>query len=362
MKKVFLIFLSVIFAVGLNGCGKGNKTEISEEYTESVATEELEQSSERVFSEDCIGVFTILINPEVEIELDKDGNVLSVVFKNEDAKTAFKDLSLKGMTASDALRLIVETANEKGYLRDDGKVTLIYGSTGNASVEEARGMIDSARDTVMNTINELGKKSTIEIEMKNYTKDTSDICDLCFGVGSIICDQCGGLGSRNGMVKCDLCMGTGTYDDGHIPEGGEEPMADGLCRTCRGTGIMTIQAQTCYICKGTGLCINCGGSGVDPELDDQGNSGPCHACGGSGDCLQEVCESGIMVERHETCRDCGGSGQDTGNNSGPDAGEDLDNESSGGCNRCGGTGYMNCNGCGGTLIGTCYRCNGTGIN
>lgn len=27
-----------------------------------------------------------------------------------------------------------------------------------------------------------------------------------------------------------------------------------------------------------------------------------------------------MVERHETCRDCGGSGQDTGNFSGPDVG------------------------------------------
>lgn len=384
MKKAYMIILSVIFTVGLTGCGKENKTEITGErtekytesvptkeytesvstegYAESVPTEELTQSSERVFSEDCIGVFTISINPEVELGIDKSGNVLSVVFRNEDAETAYKDLSLEGMAARDAMRLIVETANEKGYLKDDEEVTLTYGSTGNASVEEARGMIDSARDTVMDKLNELGKESIVALEMKNYAQDTSDICDLCFGVGSIVCEQCGGLRSENGMVKCDLCMGTGTYDDGHIPEGGDEPADDGLCRTCRGTGIMTIQAQTCYICNGTGLCINCGGSGIDPELDDQGNSGSCHACGGSGDCLQEVCEGGVMVERHETCRDCGGSGQDTGNFSGPDVGEDSDNDPSGVCNRCGGTGYMECNGCGGTLIETCYRCNGTGIN
>lgn len=373
MKKAYMIILSAIFAVGLTGCGKENKTEITEErteeytelvsteeYTESESTEELDQSSERVFSEDCIGVFTISINPEVELGLNKDGNVLSVVFRNEDAETAYKDLSLEGMAARDAIRLIVETANEKGYIKDDGEVTLIYGSTGNASVEEAHDMIDYARDTVMDTLNELGKESIVTLEMKNYAQDTSDICDLCFGVGSIVCDQCGGCG--NGMVKCDLCMGTGIYDDGHIPEGGDESGADGLCRSCRGTGIMTIQAQTCYICKGTGLCINCGGSGIDPELDDQGNSGSCHACGGSGDCLQEVCEGGVMIERHETCRDCGGSGQDTGNFSGPDAGEDSDSAQSGVCNRCGGSGYMECNGCGGTLIATCYRCNGTGIN
>lgn len=60
-------------------------------------TEELTQSSDRVYGEDCIGVFTISINPEVDLEIDKDGNVLSVTFQNEDAETAYKDLALEGM-------------------------------------------------------------------------------------------------------------------------------------------------------------------------------------------------------------------------------------------------------------------------
>lgn len=370
-----MLILSVMLAVGLIGCGKGENLETTEliesgneekteENLEPDSTEEVFQTSDRVYGKECMGVFTISINPEVDIELDKDGNVLSVAFQNEDAETAYKDLSLEGIQAGDAVKFIIKTADEKGYLKDDGEVTLVYGSTGNASTAEARSMIDGVRDATMDTLKELGKESTVVLELENCTQDTSDICDLCFGIGSIICDQCGGVGYGNGMVTCDLCMGTGVYDDGHIPEEGGEPVDDGLCRTCHGTGTMTIQAQTCYICKGTGLCNVCGGSGIDPELDDQGNSGSCHACGGDGKCLQDVCEGGIMIERHETCRDCGGTGQDTGNFSGNESGEG-DNpveESSIGCNRCQGSGYMECNGCGGTLMGTCYRCNGSGIN
>lgn len=412
MKKAQILILSVMLAFGLIGCrkeknletteliesgneekletievtasgneeklettevtGSGNEEletiEVSEEKTEENmehgSNEELSQASDRVYGKECMGVLTISINPEVDLEIDKDGNVLSVVFRNEDAETAYKDLSLEGIQAEDAVKVIVEAAEEKGYLKNDGGVTLVYGSTGNASAEEARGMIDGAREAVMDTLNELGKESAVALEMENYAQDTSDFCDLCFGVGSIICDQCGGVGYGNGMVTCDLCMGTGIYDDGHIPEEGGGPVDDGLCRTCRGTGIMTIQPQKCYICKGTGLCINCGGSGIDPEPDDQGNMGSCHACGGNGDCLQQVCEGGIMIERHETCRDCGGTGQDTGNFSGnePGEGENPVEEPSFGCNRCQGVGYMECNGCGGTLMGTCYRCNGSGIN
>lgn len=414
MKRIKIGMIAVLLAAVLAGCGKGETsgtTEVMESggtqlatgdkaVSEELATDDMDkgdtnelasnevpketpdendraaskeepsQAPDRVYSKECVGVLTVSINPEVDLEIDKDGNVFSVDFRNEDATTAYQDLNLVGMQAEDAVNLIVETADKKGYLKDDGGVTLVYGSTGNASAEEARGMIDGARDAVMGTLNALGKEGVVTLEMENYAQETSDICDLCFGVGSIVCDQCGGVGFGNGMVICDQCLGTGTYDDGHVPEEAGEggaPEDDGLCRTCRGSGIMTIQAQTCYICKGTGLCINCGGSGIDPEPDDQGNIGACHACGGDGDCLQEVCEGGTMIERSETCRDCNGTGQDTGNFSGPEQGENpgegenQGEESSFGCNRCQGSGRMECNGCGGTLIGTCYRCNGTGI-
>ena len=42
-----------------------------------------------------------------------------------------------------------------------------------------------------------------------------------------------------------------TYDDGHIPEGGDEPVDDGLCRDCGGTLM-----GTCYRCNGTGKNVH----------------------------------------------------------------------------------------------------------
>ncbi len=160
----------------------GINEEKTEENLEPDSTEEVFQTSDRVYGKECMGVFTISINPEVDIELDKDGNVLSVAFQNEDAETAYKDLSLEGIQAGDAVKLIIETADEKGYLKDDGEVTLVYGSTGNASTVEARSMIDGVRDATMDTLKELGKESAVVLELENCTQDTSDICDLCFGI------------------------------------------------------------------------------------------------------------------------------------------------------------------------------------
>ena len=156
MKKAQILIVSVLLAVGLIGCGKKEKTEPK-------TTEAVSQESEREYGKDCMGVFTISINPEVDLEIDKEGNISSVIFQNEDAKAAYEKLNLEGIKAEDAVKLIVKTADEKGYLKDDGKVTLVYGTTGNASAEEALGMIEGARDAVMDTLNDLGKESAVNL-------------------------------------------------------------------------------------------------------------------------------------------------------------------------------------------------------
>lgn len=199
MKRIKIGMLAVLLAAVLAGCGKGETSENAEVMesggtqlatddkagTEELASnevpketpdendgaaskEEPSQAPDRVYSKECVGVLTVSINPEVDLEIDKDGNVFSVDFRNEDATTAYQDLNLVGMQAEDAVNLIVETADKKGYLKDDGGVTLVYGSTGNASADEARGMIDGARDAVMGTLNALGKEGTVTLEMENY--------------------------------------------------------------------------------------------------------------------------------------------------------------------------------------------------
>lgn len=365
MKRQISLVGCLILSLFLYACGtqEPEMEEVVKEPESQTATESIRETENvdiaYTISENCMGLITISINPEIAFEVDENGLVLSVTYINEDAREAYSDLSLEGMSAQEAADLVVKAADAKGYLKDGGDVEFRYGSTGKTSPEEAQEIISGAREALKTSLSETGKDSAVVLQMESCGEDNTGICDLCYGVGVIVCDNCGGVSYGNGMIKCDLCLGSGVYEGGD--DGGSDgDSSDGLCRSCRGTGILTIQAQTCYTCNGTGLCITCGGSGVDPELSDQGEVMSCHACDGTGDCLQEVCEGGIMVERSETCRDCGGTGQDTGNFSGDSAGEA--NVQSSGCQRCDGNGYMLCNRCQGSLMKTCNRCNGTGVN
>ena len=85
MKKAYIAVLSVVCALGITGCGKEKEqktteaTEVSteltteeQEHSASESTEEIIQALERVYDEACIGVFTISINPEIDLEIDKD--------------------------------------------------------------------------------------------------------------------------------------------------------------------------------------------------------------------------------------------------------------------------------------------------
>lgn len=369
MKRQISLAVCLMLSLFLYACGtqEPEAEEVVKEPESQTVTENSHETESvntaYTVSENCVGLITISINPEIALEIDENGVVISVTYKNDDARDAYENLNLEEMLAEEAAELVVKVADEKGYLKDGGDVELRYGSTGRTSPGEAQEIISGTREALKNSLSEIGKDSAVVFQMESCGEDNTGICDLCYGVGVIVCDNCGGVSYGNGMTRCDLCSGSGVYEGGQdgAPDGDS---ADGLCRSCRGTGILTIQAQTCYTCNGTGLCINCGGSGVDPELSDRGETMSCHACDGTGDCLQEVCEGGIMVERSETCRDCGGTGQDTGNFSGNDtgdSGEEAKAQSSS-CYRCDGNGYMLCNRCQGSLMQTCNRCNGTGIN
>ncbi len=307
---------------------------------------EITENPSRDYSGETHGVLNISINPEVEFEIDENGLVTKVIYLNEDARDAYIGLALEGIPVKEAIELVVKTADEKGYLKDGNDVSVSYGATGYATAEEAQEMIEAARTGTIEALNETGKDSALVLNMTNYSQD-DEICDLCFGAGVIICDICGGISYGNGKLKCDLCEGSGFYDDGHDPD-----LGTGNCRTCHGTGIMTIQSETCRFCGGSGKCDVCGGTGQ--EMRGDGTPGPCHACLGTTDCQNSECIDGIVPEKHTTCTDCEGSGRASGDSSDPnDRPEGL-------CYRCDGEGFMTCYRCGGTLLQTCYRCDGTG--
>jgi cytochrome b561 len=81
--------------------------------------------------------FTIDINPSIGIETDADGVILSVKAQNSDAESLLAGLDLIGMPFIDALRGVVQAAEQQGYLKDNGHVLVAhFGVTAQVTEEE----------------------------------------------------------------------------------------------------------------------------------------------------------------------------------------------------------------------------------
>lgn len=70
------------------------------------------------FGNEVYALATVDINPSLELELDKNYKVIKMNALNEDAK-ALKDLKVKGMDVEDAIEIIVDEAEGKGFIKDD---------------------------------------------------------------------------------------------------------------------------------------------------------------------------------------------------------------------------------------------------
>lgn len=70
------------------------------------------------FGNQAYAVATVDINPSVELELNKDYEVIKMIALNKDGET-LKDLKVKGMEIEDAIELIVDEAEKKGFIKDE---------------------------------------------------------------------------------------------------------------------------------------------------------------------------------------------------------------------------------------------------
>ena len=84
-----------------------------------------------------VSTITLDINPSVEINLDKNDNVISVVALNEDAKNII-DFDYKGKSFDDIVSVIINNSIESGYVEDDRVVVIVHsdGNIGNEDVKE----------------------------------------------------------------------------------------------------------------------------------------------------------------------------------------------------------------------------------
>jgi hypothetical protein len=72
------------------------------------------------------GYYTIDINPSISVAVDNDENVLFVTAKNKEAKELLAGAGLAGMRFEDALKVVINSASQKGYLRDGGHLLVAH--------------------------------------------------------------------------------------------------------------------------------------------------------------------------------------------------------------------------------------------
>lgn len=214
-------------------------------------------------------IIHVKINPEFNLYLDAEEKIVYVEYLNQDAKDLCDNLMLTGMAYDEGMDIIIDAAEEDGYLTAENTVTT---------------EVTWADETISEEEIVSGLESVLEGESHSDSSGGA-ICTACGGTG--ICPECGG-----GTLPCKRCGGT-------LVE---------TCSNCDASGM-----QTCPGCKGSGVdatdgstCRHCGGAGkITCELCGGAHGKPCTICHGKG-VISDDC---ILCHGAKKCTMCGGTGK-----------------------------------------------------
>lgn len=328
-KWVYILILQIFcFCLAITGCSnKTNSTNPAEikqdeasvkeevnvvtQFPNQVSEAETQKENKKT---DYVSVVDISINPYFRAYLDSNQNVVNLESLNEDAENVCMNLDITDKSFDDIFGEILTEAANQGYLNNGKKVEVLV--LENAAEVYAPDITQHTTEIAEETFTNFGLTAEVAVAIsKEIVEEQSDFwneddkytyvenapvldyisspdgipenpsepeicltcngsgivaCDVCDGHGELACAECDATGIRNiicdrctnGLILCDTC--NGNYDS--IP-----------CDTCGGDGLLE---GKCPYCKGTGICISCGGSGVE-KMED-GNTGSCHTCNGDG--------------------------------------------------------------------------------
>lgn len=72
------------------------------------------------------GYYTIDINPSIIVAVDDDDTVLFFTAKNKEAKELMTGVGLTGMRFDEALKVVINAASQKGYLKQGGHLLVAH--------------------------------------------------------------------------------------------------------------------------------------------------------------------------------------------------------------------------------------------
>ncbi len=106
------------------------------------------------------------INPSVELGLNFMNRVVSVEGINEDGKGLLTETKLRNMTADEAVQVLVQEANKKGYINDDGSSVVAITALAD-NEQDAEQLQDRIKDRVKEMINEKNMECVVYADHAN---------------------------------------------------------------------------------------------------------------------------------------------------------------------------------------------------
>lgn len=133
-------------------------------------------------------MISIDINPAIEMIIDVQGYVFSIMYKNEDAEIVGAGLELVGKTYQEALQLYMNAAVETGYIdveRNDNGVALMASSLDDELDETFRLQIQTMLQTYFQE-NALGAVVINKAEVNEEVETLVETYDISYGFAKLI--------------------------------------------------------------------------------------------------------------------------------------------------------------------------------
>ena len=109
------------------------------------------------FDNDIVSILTIDVNPSIEINLNKDNIVVSVVALNDDAKVVVNNSNYEKENLENVLSMLVDSLKQNNYLSDKNNLILINVDSKDEKILEL----------VKNTTNESLEKNKVNGRARN---------------------------------------------------------------------------------------------------------------------------------------------------------------------------------------------------
>lgn len=156
MKKILALLMAITLLFSLCACKKDGDVLSNNE-------SDVTETVEFVKPEDYATVIGLKINPEFELYLDKEDNLLALNAVNEDAKAMEKDIDLSKKDLASVVSAIITKTDESGYLKSGGYMVFKAIQVLDSNINSSK-ILKKANDSAKDTLDKLNIDFDVNIE------------------------------------------------------------------------------------------------------------------------------------------------------------------------------------------------------